>query len=505
VTFPHAPTASPTQAGPNFARRFPVKYLPPNMRDYVVDIAERKMVPVDMPALFMLGILSSVTASRIQVRRDRDWTEPTNLYGMVGMRSGAAKTPVVRELSNGLGKAKKLLGERHQQDLARRQADLAAEIDNCLAKANDIHTSMDEKTGLKARVKDLQKEAELLAQKPPKPPLIVVDGDTTPEALAERMAANGGHVAVIDDEGPLIRNLGGQYSGKTANLAVLLKAYDGQAYYPSRITRDAAAMDRAILTIAISPQPGLVAEMLRNTLMDETGLINRFVVSLPGDLIGKRQGRPSTFIDDVPTVEDRRLQQWWANLLETVAEHDVLTGDPEADAFKILDLTRGAWKLHYDYQEAFEPRMDADRGGDLAGIIGWASKHCGRILRFAALLHVGAGYTLDDRIEESTMRCAIGIGEWALEHFLHLGKVIGLSESAGRIKEYIDGKELPFASRTEINVEVFRKNVPSDQLTAWLDELVATGRYEWASIPTEGRPKKVIRKVPAVSEVPCAA
>lgn len=482
------PIASPTVAGPGFARRFPVRSLPSNMRNYVLDLAERKMVPVDLPALMMLGILSAMTGPRIVVRRDRDWTEPTNLYLIVGMRSGAAKTPVVRELNRGLGKAKKLLAETHERQLAQQRVDLNSEIEACLQKAAAINTKIEEKEGLKARAKDLQREAELLAQKPPRAPLIVVDGDTSPEALAERMAANGGHVAVIDDEGPLLRNLGGQYSGKTANLAVLLKAYDGQAYYPSRITRDAAAMDRAILSIAISPQPGLVAEMLRNTMMDETGLINRFVVSLPGDLIGKRQGRPSTYIGDDAVAEDRRLADWWADLLASVAAYEPLTGDPDGDACKVLDLTRGAWKLHVEYAEAFEPRLDADSGGDLAQMVGWASKHCGRILRLAALLHIGAGYTLDDQVEESTMRCAIGIGDWSLEHFMRLGNVVGLSESADRIREFVLQRELPWASRTEINAVLFRNSAGSKVMDGWLRELVESEEFELRKVHGGGRP-----------------
>lgn len=488
-------TATPLQAGPGFARRFPVDHLPPVARAYAVDLAERKMVPVDLSAMFILGIASGVIGPRFLVRRDWDWIEPTNLYVITGLRSGSAKTPVVKELTRGLRKAKTLLAEAHAQALALKQADLNREIEDCLARAKNIHCPIEEKDGLKARAKDLQGEAEQLAKKPPRPPLTVVDGDTSPEALAERMAANGGHVSVVDDEGPLLRNLGGQYSGKTANLAVLLKAYDGQAYYPSRITRDASMMERATLSITISPQPGLVAEMLRNTLMDETGLINRFFVSLPGDLIGKRDGRPSTFIDDAPRREDTSLQDWWADLLENLAGYDLLTGDPGQDSALILDLTRGAWKLHYDYQEAFESRMDADRGGDLAKIVGWASKQCGRILRLAAVLHLLSGATTDDRIEESTMGDAIAIGDWALEHFLHLGKVVGLSESASRIKEHILGKDLPMASRTEINTEVFRKAVSGDQLTAWIQELVDSGEFELVRKSGAGRPTWFVSKV----------
>lgn len=483
--------ATPYVAGHGYARRFPVDVLPARMGEYVNDLAGRKQVPVDLVALTMLGILSGITGPRIVIRRDHDWIEPTNLYVLTGMDSGSAKSPAVTELRKGLWKASHAVREQHELALQAHQAAFNEEVERCLTRANNISTPLEERDGLRARAKELQKEAETLAQRPPAAPVLALDGDTTPEALAERMAANGCGGSIVDDEGTLLRNLGGQYSGKTANLAVLLKAYDCLPYYPSRATRDTAQMDRAALSITISPQPRLVADMLRNTMMEDTGLINRFLLSMPGDLLGKRQGRPSTFIDDVPERQDSQLRAWWSDLLEQVARYDVINGEPQA----VIDLSRQAWKLHYDYQEAFEPRLDASRGGDLAKVRGWASKHCGRVLRLAALLHVGAGFSCDDRAEERVMHAAIATGEWALEHFLHVGKVVGLSDGAGRIKEFIDGRELRFASRTEINAEVFRRNVSAEQLTAWIEELVATGRYEHSSIKTEGRPKTVVRRL----------
>lgn len=487
--------ATPFKAGAGYARRFPVELLPEQMGQYVTDLAERKQVPVDLVALSMLGIISGITGPRIVIRRDHDFVEPTNLYVLTGMDSGSAKSPAVTELRKGLWKASQSVREAHEANLRERQQELDAEIERCLSRANNIATPLDEKTGLKARAKDLQKETELLAQKPPRPPVLALDGDTTPEALTDRMAANGCGGSVIDDEGTLLRNLGGQYSGKTANLAVLLKAYDCLPYFPSRATRETGEMERAALSITISPQPRLVADMMRNTMMEDTGLINRFLLSMPGDLVGMRQGRPSTFIDDAPERSDGHLKAWWADLLDSLARYPVLAAGSLEDNAAVIDLTREAWKLHYDFQEAFEPRMDGSRGGDLAKVRGWASKHCGRVLRLSAHLHMGAGWTTDDRLVEQTMRSAIGLGDWALEHFLHVGRVVGLSEGAGRIKEYIEGKELRFASRSEINVEVFRKNVAADQLTAWIDELIGTGEYEYKKLPTDGRPKTVLRKV----------
>jgi hypothetical protein len=485
--------ATPTRAGNGYARRFPLACLPSEMRAYALDVAERKQVPVDLTALTMLGIISGLTGPRILVRRDHDWLEPTNLFALVGMDSGSAKSPAVNELRRGLWKATQLIRSMHERKMRERQAELDTEIEECLGRVKDKTLPLEEQAGLKKRAVELQEKAETLARKPPKPPVLSLDGDTTPEALTARMAANGGGASIIDDEGTLLRNLGGQYSGKTANLAVLLKGYDCLPYHPERATRETEGLTRAALSVTISPQPRLVADMMRNTMMSDTGLINRFLVSLPGDLVGKRQGRPSTFIDDTATRTDRDLALWWADLLETLAQYEILTGEHGEDA-PIVDLTREAWKLHYEYQEQLEPRMDPATG-DLAKVRGWVSKHAGRVLRLALLLHVAAGFTTDDRISGNTMRAAIGLGDWSLEHLLHMGKVVGLSENAGRIKAYIDGREFRCASRSEINAEVFRRNATADQLAEWANELVDTGRYEWAKFGTGGRPKEVLRVV----------
>lgn len=493
--------ATPLVAGYGFARRFPVEHLPPRMREYAIDLAERKQVPVDLPALMMLGILSGVTGPRVLVRRDHDFVQPTNLYVMVGMESSSAKSPPVTELRDGLWLANRTLREQHEKWVEAEQLRLAAEIEEVLAKGKAVTTDLEEKEGLKARARRLSQQAEDLAKSPPPAPVVALDGDTSPEALADRMSTNLGAGAVIDDEGTLLRNLGGQYSGKTANLGIVLKGYDCAPYNPTRITREAGQIGRAALTLAISPQPMLVAEMMQNGTMRETGFINRFIVAMPGDLVGKREGRASVFIDDVQAEpEDRRLKRWWAELLESLVCYETLLDrQAERDAIDsgaaVIDLTREAWKLHYEYQNEFEQRMDPARAGDLCGVRGWAGKHVARVLRLAALLHLASGATPDDRIEEPTMRAAIAIGDWSIEHFASAGRVMGLSDSAGRIKEYIDGTELQCASRTEVNVEVFRKNAPAAQLTAWIDELLATGEYRWGKVQTGGRSRTVIERV----------
>lgn len=485
--------ATPFVAGEGYARRFPTGALPAAMRHYVHDLAVRKQVPVDLPAVTMLGILGSVAGPRITIRRDLDWRQPTNLYTICALPSGAGKSPAVEELRRGLWRASKTVTEQHERLVAARIVELTRRVEEMRTKANDISTLPDERDLLRTQAKALEKEADELAEIPPPTPQLVFDGDTTPEALARSMALNYGAAAVIDDEGTFLRNLGGQYSGgKTGNLGLVLVGYDCRYYRPQRVTRTAEPVERAALSLVISPQPGIVADMMRDHMMDETGVVNRFIVCIPGELTGFRTERPSTYFRDVPTERpDRTGRDWWAGILDSIAAYEII-GETDPEEAATIDLTRGAWQMHREYERDVEFRLRPD--GDLHRISAWATKHTARVLRVAALLHLADDGTTDDELTEATMKNAIEIGEWSVEHFQAAGSVVGLTTEAGRIKEYIDGTELGYASRSIISREVFKGHASATQLTAWIDELVATGEYERHMLATTGRPKEVVRK-----------
>jgi hypothetical protein len=491
--------ATPFVAGHGYARRFPTEALPEKMAAYVRDLAYRKQVPVDLPAITLLGALGSVAGPRIVIRRDLDWTQPTNLYTCVAMGSGGGKTPTVDEIRNGMLRAKKVLAERHTIRVASLVAQLEREVDDLRLRANNIHTPIDEREGLRLTATTKESEAKEMKENPPPPPELVIDGDTGPEALGETMAANYGCGPLIDDEGTFFRNLAGQYgNGKTGNLSLVLVGYDCRYYRPKRVTRTAAGIPRAAVSLVISPQPSLVASAMRNQMMDELGFINRFVVCVPGDLVGQRQGRPSTYYRDEPSERpDLSGRKWWSSLIERlVSRYDVIE-DAEPENMPTIDLTRAAWKRHYEYGEAIESRCHPATG-DLRKVAPWATKHAGRVLRVAALLHLAAGNEATDELQEPTMENAIVIGDWMIEHFLAAGKVVGLSDEAGRIQEYIDGTELGWATRTAISKDVFKGHAPSAAMEVWIGELVATGRYEVVKVVGEkgGRAREMVRRRP---------
>lgn len=485
--------ATPFQAAPQYARRFPLDTLPQQMQAYVVDLAERKQVPVDLPAMTLLGAIGSLAAPRMVIRRDLDWVEPTNIYTAVGMGSGSAKSPVVNEIRNGMLHARTKLAEVHDGRVAARLSMLRGEVELLRRCANSSDATDAEKDKLRYQANQREAEADELEKNPPPPPEMFLDGDTGCEALGETMAANGGCGPVIDDEGTIIRNVSGQYHGKTGNISLLLVGYECRYYRPARVTRKATPIHRAAVSIVISPQPGLIASMIRNPILVELGLVNRFFISMPGDLIGLRTGRPSVYFQDAPEERpDNRGRRWWSELVERLVGFDII--DDGAEPLE-LNLSRAAWKRHYDYADSLEARCHPATG-DLRAAAPWVTKHAGRVLRVSALLHLAAGFTPDRLVDESTMENAIAVGDWAIEHYLNAANVVGLSEEAGRIKEYLDGTESGTASRKVLFKEVFKNNVSAEVMDACVAELIATGEYEETKVVGEngGRAAKVVRR-----------
>jgi replicative DNA helicase len=485
--------ATPFKAGHGYARRFPTQHLPARMRDYAHDLAIRKQVPVDLPALMMLGIVGSVAGPRIMVRRDLDWRQPTNLYVACALESSAGKSPVVTELRYGLLKAQRALAGRHDEAVRAELTRLNAEVEDALAMSTAVTTAFDERDGYKAKAKKLGQQIEKLIAEPPEPPRLVLDGDTSPEALAGVMAANDGNGPIIDDEGTFLRNLGGQYSGKTGNLGLVLVGYDCRYYRPTRATRATQPIDRAVLSLVIAPQPSIIADMKHNLTMHDLGFINRFIISVPGDLIGQRVGRAATWHGDAGAGQKpgAKHQLWWADLLHSIAEYPVIGATDEDDATTI-DLTRGAFKVHYDYADELEVRAGVD--GDLRPVKSWAMKEAGRALRVAACLHLAADKSTDDEIEQPVMEDAIAISRWAIEHFLGAGAVVGLSEGADRIKEYVGGHATGLVPRSALTSAVFRGHIGATQLTAYIEELTRTGDFSYTQVGEgPGRKPWVVR------------
>jgi hypothetical protein len=455
-------------------------------------------VPVDLAALCALGCLSAVAGPRFLIRRDIDWIQPLVLHIICAIDSGGAKSPAVNELVAGLEYVETRLAAAHLEDVL--NDIIRLEHQQSLTARNAAVSKLPQaRQAILAReLKEVDQKLKALKEDPPPPPRILIDGDITPEKLASRLAANHGCGAIIDHEGTLLRIIGGDMYGKgrTGNSTAVLKGYDGDRHHPDRVGDGKSdPVRRAILPMFLAPQPSILATTLANEQLATNGVVNRNIICVPGDLAGQRENRPSTYYRDASDEQkDLAQQRFWADLLWRIAKHPVIGANVPAEeqinltTALTLDLTREAWELHRKYEAEFELRIHPNQP-EAKKLKAWGSKHLGRVLRIAGILHLAGGQPSSVEVDVSTMQCAIDIGEWTVTHYLAAGAVSGLSDGAGRLAEYVDASELGMVNRWDIGKKAFNGHATAQGIDGWIAELVATGRYQTVKQPTSGRPK----------------
>lgn len=501
AAIPRGLGATPFVPGHGYAARFPTDALPERLRQLVISIAERKQVPVDLPALAALGMVSAVAAPRFLIRRDADWRQPLILQIAVAMESGGAKSPAVNELAEGVDYAEATLYAKWKASIDEAVAFRRAELDALTKAANRRDLDVGGQADLAAKIKNLSDsidaEVARLEKETPAPPRMKLTGDTTPEALAKTLASNSGTYTVIDSEGTFFEHMtGNSYrGGKAANVTVILKGYDGDQHESGRIGEGKTArIRRTCLPLVLSPQPAILSSTLSNQALSANGFVNRFLVCVPGDLVGQRVDRVATYyLDAAPDRPELVLQRWWGDLLAGIAQQADVIGrfTPEEEVIDLdqaptLNLTREAFDLSVKYEREFELRM-APGKEDGATLKPWGAKHIGRVIRLAGILHLAAGSKVADLVDESTMENAITIGEWSVLHYLTAPAATGISHEAERIAEHIEASEFGMVTRAEIGKKVFANRAGKVEIDGWVAELVATGRYKVAKQKTAGR------------------
>lgn len=369
---------------------FPTNSLPPAFRRMVQAVASNKQVPEDLPAMLGLSAASILAAPRVAISRGHGWIEPLAVYTVTAMESGTGKSPAEKDVTRPLRKIHKRVQAAWNEALDDKLFDLENERSKLALSA-------------KKEDRDLEKRIEELKAEPA--PRVLFGSDTTVEALASMMALNGGAGGIMDGEGEFFGILSGRYSNQVPNLGLALKAYDGDFYEVGRVGRQQRDMDRAVLSLGLAVQPAVLLDAAKSRSMRERGLLARFLIAVPENILGSRQPEGAPY--------DAEAMALWEAALEHIAAIPV--ADPTADEFPMLSLSPQARKLHIEFVAWMEPRLHPD-DGELGDLPGWASKHNGRVLRIAGLLHLLSGKGLADEVGEKPMRAAIDWARWAIPH-----------------------------------------------------------------------------------------
>lgn len=380
---------------------FPVERLGA-LAPMVNAIAEAYQVPPDLPAFAGLTAIGTAVGGRRIFMPEDHWREAPCVYALAAMESGEMKSPVVDAMKAPLYVAQSALNEGHK--LAAEEHDLELRL---LTEqlANTERTAGKEKsptarTSAEIDAKSLLAKIQSLGDAPKAARLTA--GDVTPESLGKLLGENDGRIGMLLSEAGFLGTLAGRYNRGQANLDLVLEAYRGGRIETDRVTRDTTIIDAAFLNIALCIQPGLLAGMSgqRDNQFKASGLLARFLYSIPNSLVGKRRigiGPPPREVTD----------QYSRTLVRLVTE--IWTNPAPVP----MRLEGGAYVHIQRYRAELEPRLG--RTNEMGALTDWASKLTGQLVRIAGLLTLYSNPAATTIADEHMVN-AIAMSDYFISH-----------------------------------------------------------------------------------------
>jgi len=395
--------------------------LPAWAGDYVRALAESAEVDQGMGTLIALAAIASTVQHCYQVETvaTSRHTEVLVLMVAPAMESGERKTSTIKPLIAPLMEA--------EHELKSERADLMLEIatDRDMY-AREIRALQSETACNPADRKKIIQEIVELKKKMPAEigPRQLVVADFTEAALSTALKHNEESLLASSDEGGMFDNMAGRFSD-TSEIDLVLKAANGSPFTSNRITRGITQLDRPLLSIAISPQPGILSRLGKHPEFLDRGLVARFLWLLPASRVGRRllDGKA------IPIL----VEQSYANTLKRMAVEGRRSSD-----LRTIRLSPAAARAWDDFQHVIEPRMA--EGADLYCVKPWASKLAGAVARIAGVLHIADRFGNDlnpGDVTEDAMNRAIEVGHALIPHSIAVHELIG-TQSKSIVRLVVD-------------------------------------------------------------------
>ncbi|MDW7670794.1 MAG: YfjI family protein [Bacillota bacterium] len=369
------------------------------VRGYVESSADYFQVPVDLPAVLALTAIGAAAAVRkYKIQPRNGWEEPPNLFTLTVLPTGEKKTSVMREITRPFHQYMQEQNELISVDRAK----ALAEKDILESQIEDIKKTLRKATGTDRTIEreNLSLAIEELAEHEVPPLVDLISSDITAEALAEQLQFNDERMAIFTDEAGLLDTINGRYSNGIPNLDVYLQSYSASPMNVHRKGKPTVHLDAPMLTIGMLAQPVAVEKILRVKGSNDTGLLARFLYSLPNS---SRIGHRLIDTDPIPDT----LKEFYNDLII-----DLLSGQGKPSFNLTFDAQ--AQQAFKTYREQLEvKRRD---GGEHADILEWSQKIDGVAARISLILHLAAGYRETTPVSLNTLNKAIKIIEYFSAH-----------------------------------------------------------------------------------------
>jgi replicative DNA helicase len=447
----------------------PVTLLPPPFQAFAAALADATETASALVVMVIVGVLSVAANKKFRVSPKPGWEEPVNIYTLIGLPPANNKSLVLKQCIQPLIEWEQAQTELQAEDIKRQQSEWKTQM--------QLIESLRKKVG---RQKDkmarqcLMDEITALETQLTEPAVLpnLFANNVTPEALARLTFQQGGHFAVISDEGGAIETLSGLYSHGQANVDILLKGIDGGDFRISR--KDYAFTLNPLLTLLLVIQPAVMQKMAMKYAFCDNGLLERFLYVLPKSNLGYRTHNAPAVSPALQAAFNQQVK----NLLNLPLPKQTTP---------LLTLSPTAFTCWHDFQASIE--MQLRPNGDLAVCQGWGGKLAGFTLRIAALLHI-AEYR-DERfiISDKTMQAAVTLAGLLKAHAIAAYSMMGgeqSTEDAKEIFKWIQAQAKPTFTQSDLRYALRNRNInQGDRIAKATAILLARHIIQAERLPTQ--------------------
>ena len=414
---------------------FPVKALPPVLRDVAEAIAVSTSTDVAMAGTSILSAVSYCFSGVYRMSAKRDHSEPLVLDTLTIAEPSFKKSPVMALIKRPYIQFAQDWNEKNKQDIVRSQAERKLLESRLEALENKKDVTADEIAELRTELSNMPVSNFRR---------IAVD-DVTPESLVNLLDENG-TLLMISDEAGMLGNFSGRYSNNIPNLDLLLKSWSGEPYISDRATRASVLLKKPYMSITLACQPYVFEGMISNPAFRGSGLIARFMYCFPASNIGHRKYDTKPVPDKVAYDYSRLIYKLLENKFSYQGENE-----------QYLKFNKRAYSEFVDYyNDHIEPMLLTD----MVFCKDWGGKYHGELLRLCGIIHcvkcaLNGVDPADTDVTVDTLSDAVEIGDYFREQAIYaysLGDVDIGTVKAERVLNKIRSKHIMQIRQNELRL-----------------------------------------------------
>jgi len=269
---------------PNLAygkpENFPIDNLPDLLKGVATELAKTCRVPVCLPAMSAIGVISGAVGKSVVVRGGfQDKQTRLNLYVVAVAEKGSGKSVIGSTLGNVIMERSKLLAEEYRKKMSAKTADLAVlkqQIYNLTKSAGNLNEG--NRLEHQAELRERQQMYDELYLEVNRDIKLWIDNSTS-EALAKSLVDNEETLFTYSPEaGGAIKVILGKYTDNKSDIDLWLNAYSGDPASLDRKGSKSVQLAKPCISILWMVQRMVIRDLIGNAEVFSRGFTARCLI-----------------------------------------------------------------------------------------------------------------------------------------------------------------------------------------------------------------------------------